>query len=159
MSNWEYAGDVPTSPWRSAMSLPRELSFRNTPEGLRMVQEPVSELEKLRTKRVRWDSKREVLVLDRTRSGRVDFNSRFSRVSEAPLKARDGKIRLHLFIDTSSLEIFASDGRSVISSLLLPGESTDPIQFQSTGASTRVRRLTAWKLKAAVPISPVKEQP
>jgi fructan beta-fructosidase len=27
MSNWDYAKEVPTSPWRSAMSLPRELSL------------------------------------------------------------------------------------------------------------------------------------
>ena len=27
MNNWQYAGDVPCSPWRSAMSLPRELKL------------------------------------------------------------------------------------------------------------------------------------
>jgi fructan beta-fructosidase len=30
MSNWEYAQKVPTTPWRSAMTLPRELSVRKT---------------------------------------------------------------------------------------------------------------------------------
>ena len=34
MSNWEYANKVPTDPWRSAMTLPRELSL----EGDRLVQ-------------------------------------------------------------------------------------------------------------------------
>jgi len=48
MSNWEYANDVPTSPWRSAMSVPRELGLRTTPEGLRLFQRPVRELAKLR---------------------------------------------------------------------------------------------------------------
>ena len=203
MSNWEYAGDVPTSPWRSAMSLPRELSFRNTDEGLRLIQEPVSELQKLRTKRLRlrnasiseanewlrnnsiagtmweidaelevgknpgdfslhllsgvnqetvlrWDSKREVLSFDRTHSGQIDFNPRFSRVSKAPLKAQDGKIRLRCFIDTSSVEVFANEGRSVISSLVLPKDSSESIQFQSIDQTTKVRRLTVWKLKPAV---------
>ena len=28
MNNWSYAGDVPCSPWRSAMTLPRELNLR-----------------------------------------------------------------------------------------------------------------------------------
>ena len=28
MNNWQYAGDVPCTPWRSAMTLPRELSLR-----------------------------------------------------------------------------------------------------------------------------------
>lgn len=29
MNNWQYAGDVPCSPWRSAMTLPRELHLLN----------------------------------------------------------------------------------------------------------------------------------
>lgn len=48
MSNWEYAQDVPTAPWRSAMTVPRELQLRSTPVGLRLVQQPVKELKSLR---------------------------------------------------------------------------------------------------------------
>ena len=49
MSNWQYANDVPTSPWRSAMSVPRELSLRRTPEGLHLVQRPVKEFDSMQT--------------------------------------------------------------------------------------------------------------
>src|SRR6185503_7254763 len=48
MSNWRYANDVPTSPWRSAMSVPRELRLRKTADGARLFQQPVRELKKLR---------------------------------------------------------------------------------------------------------------
>jgi sucrose-6-phosphate hydrolase SacC (GH32 family) len=48
MSNWSYAEAVPTSPWRSAMTVPRALGLRRTPSGLRLTQQPVSELNKLR---------------------------------------------------------------------------------------------------------------
>lgn len=48
MSNWEYAQDVPTAPWRGAMTVPRELTLRSTPEGLRLGQRPVRELIRLR---------------------------------------------------------------------------------------------------------------
>jgi fructan beta-fructosidase len=48
MSNWTYANDVPTSPWRNAMTLPRELALRKTAEGLRLIQKPVRELKKWR---------------------------------------------------------------------------------------------------------------
>ncbi len=48
MSNWNYGNDVPTSPWRSAMSVPRELRLVKTPAGLRLTQSPVSELKSLR---------------------------------------------------------------------------------------------------------------
>src|SRR5690606_8289621 len=42
-----------TSPWRGAMSLPRELKLRQTREGFRLAQEPVRELRKLRGDRDR----------------------------------------------------------------------------------------------------------
>jgi beta-fructofuranosidase/levanase len=48
MSNWDYAQDAPTSPWRSAMSIPREVGLRKTAAGIRLVQKPVRELGRLR---------------------------------------------------------------------------------------------------------------
>lgn len=44
MSNWAYANDEPTSPWRGVQSFPRELGLRRTPDGVRLVQAPVREL-------------------------------------------------------------------------------------------------------------------
>ncbi len=44
MSNWDYAGQTPTSAWRSAMSLPREVSLAQTAKGPRLVQKVVREV-------------------------------------------------------------------------------------------------------------------
>ncbi len=41
MSNWQYAGKLPTSPWRGQMSLPRRLSYVSDATGLALKQEPV----------------------------------------------------------------------------------------------------------------------
>ncbi len=49
MSNWLYANDEPTSPFRGVQSVPRELGLRRLPEGIRLVQRPVAELRALRT--------------------------------------------------------------------------------------------------------------
>jgi sucrose-6-phosphate hydrolase SacC (GH32 family) len=43
-----YASGVPTTPWRSAMTIPRALTLRRTPAGLRLIQQPIAELQKLR---------------------------------------------------------------------------------------------------------------
>jgi fructan beta-fructosidase len=51
MSNWNYAGAIPTSPWRSAMSVPRELSLRTIDGRPLLVQQPVRELRSLRGRR------------------------------------------------------------------------------------------------------------
>lgn len=53
MSNWEYANRVPTSPWRSAMTSPRELSVARTSAGTELRALPVKELDSLRTSDVR----------------------------------------------------------------------------------------------------------
>lgn len=51
MDNWQYAKDLPTSPWRGQMTFPRSLSLRTTPGGLRLVQRPVSQVSVLEEKK------------------------------------------------------------------------------------------------------------
>ncbi len=48
MSNWDYADKVPTAPWRGAMTIPRSLKLVRTPDGIRLAQQPVAELQGLR---------------------------------------------------------------------------------------------------------------
>lgn len=45
MNNWDYANDIPTSPWRSSMALPREVTLSETPDGPRLVQKVVPQIE------------------------------------------------------------------------------------------------------------------
>ncbi|MDD2344437.1 MAG: GH32 C-terminal domain-containing protein, partial [Tolumonas sp.] len=47
MSNWLYANQVPTQSWRSAMTMPQELTLKNTPDGLRLCHAFIRELEAL----------------------------------------------------------------------------------------------------------------
>jgi fructan beta-fructosidase len=46
MNNWQYANRIPSSPWRGAMTLPRELSLARTDAGLRVVQRVPEEVER-----------------------------------------------------------------------------------------------------------------
>jgi sucrose-6-phosphate hydrolase SacC (GH32 family) len=50
ISNWLYANEEPTEIWRGAQSVPRQLSLRRLPDGIRLVQTPVQELTTLRDK-------------------------------------------------------------------------------------------------------------
>ena len=58
MSNWAYGADVPTSPWRSAMSIPREVGLRKTAEGIRLVQKPAREMASLPDRTFRLHGRR-----------------------------------------------------------------------------------------------------
>src|SRR5258708_33607278 len=50
--NGTYARETTTAPWRGAMSIPRELSLRQTSEGLALTQEPIAKLSSLRDKEI-----------------------------------------------------------------------------------------------------------
>ena len=54
MNNWQYAAKLPTAPWRGQMTAPRLLQLREGPEGLRLVQQPVGTIRKLRQNHFSW---------------------------------------------------------------------------------------------------------
>jgi fructan beta-fructosidase len=171
MSNWQYAGDEPTSPWRTAQSLPRELRVKNG----RVVQSPVREVAALRgapvkdISRFRGDSYElqaelrdgaEVhlrkgrdeqtvlglrggeLFLDRTRSGDVSFHKSFAGVQKAPVTP-GGPVRVQVFVDRSSVEVFANHGEVTITDRIFPGPESLGIEI--TG---EVRDLRVWPLRS-----------
>jgi sucrose-6-phosphate hydrolase SacC (GH32 family) len=53
MDNWQYAAQLPTSPWRGQMTFPRSLSLRKTAEGIRLIQQPYRGIEGLEDRNFR----------------------------------------------------------------------------------------------------------
>jgi fructan beta-fructosidase len=54
MNNWAYAEIIPTSVWRGAMTVPRELSLTKTADGIRLIHRPIETLRKLRVLLGMW---------------------------------------------------------------------------------------------------------
>jgi len=52
VNNWAYGNQIPTSPWRGAMSIPRELSLVKTNNGIFLKQQPILGLETIRGKKI-----------------------------------------------------------------------------------------------------------
>jgi len=198
MNNWEYAQDIPTTPWRSAQSLPRMLALRTTSQGIRLVQQPVSELLPLRCPRrtlaaqpvaegstslarqgiagtaleivaefevgtatelglkVRTGEQEETVIgidpragqlfVDRTRSGQVRFHPEFWGRHTAPLPVEDGRVRLHVFVDWSSVEVFAANGEVVVTDQIFPAPESDGVALYARGGAARLVSLEAWPL-------------
>lgn len=48
VNNWNYANDIPVSPWRGAFSLPRRLGVKKTGNQWQLIQEPIAALAGLR---------------------------------------------------------------------------------------------------------------
>ncbi|MEH6992868.1 glycoside hydrolase family 32 protein [Neobacillus drentensis] len=196
MSNWRYANQVPTETWRSAMTLPRELSLATTKAGIRLFQKPVAEVSTIRKETeshpeiavesgstvsipftnalmeitldfekvsssqfgmiiqhseqektvIGYNTVEEQLFVDRTISGEHSFSTSFPAIQEAPLKLDHQRLKLQLFLDTSSIEVFANNGEAAITSLLFPRESNKELILFSNEGTTNVSHLKITEL-------------
>jgi fructan beta-fructosidase len=196
MSNWRYANQVPTKEWRSAMTLPRELSLANTEAGIRLFQQPVAEVSKIRKETesypkmsvesgntvsiplthslmeitiefekvgssqfgftiqhseeektvIGYNAVEEKLFVDRTLSGEHSFSTSFPAIQEASLKLDDQRLRLQVFLDTSSIEVFANNGEAAITSLLFPSVSEQELVLFSNEGTTNVLEVNVTEL-------------
>ncbi|WP_373229357.1 GH32 C-terminal domain-containing protein [Cohnella sp.] len=54
MNNWDYSQSIPTSIWRSSMTLPQEMKLVTTPAGVRLAPTPVAEVNSLRGTSNSW---------------------------------------------------------------------------------------------------------
>ncbi len=54
MNNWLYANEIPTGAWRGQFTLPRRLGLTRRDGKVRLTQQPIHELEALRTPVGRW---------------------------------------------------------------------------------------------------------
>lgn len=57
--------------------------------------------------------------------------------------------RLHIYVDRRSVEVFADDGRSVVSEMVLPKAPLTSLRFLAKGGALKVDKLSAWRLSAA----------
>jgi levanase len=192
MNNWNYANDIPTSPWRGAQSLPRELKLQTIDGTPQIIQFPVQQVADLAQEQyqlklitlpegetvldpkssgksyrlditfkpntaknfgvnvrtgnidrtvIGYDVARGQLYLDRTLSGDVNFNASFPSVERVAVPIRDGKVSLRIYVDWSSVEIFADGGRVAITDQVFPDTASDGIQLFSTGGQAVVENL------------------
>jgi sucrose-6-phosphate hydrolase SacC (GH32 family) len=94
-----------------------------------------------------YDVAKQEVYLDRTRSGNVNFHPDFPSVERAPARLVNGKLKLHIFIDHSIIEVFINDGEQAITDQVFPSDISNKIEFFNEGGETR-KEIRAWKLKS-----------
>ncbi len=95
---------------------------------------------------VGYDARTGNVFIDRTNPENGDFSAYFAKYAVAPLLPQDGLIRLHIYVDQSSVEVFANDGEVSLSAVMFPHSGSTGIELFSEGGSARLTTLQAWAL-------------
>jgi fructan beta-fructosidase len=92
--------------------------------------------------------KEEEIYVDRQKSGLVDFSGLFPQLNKGSLKNRNNTLTLHLFVDNSSMEVFANGGEACISSKIYPDPTSTGIEFFSTKGKVKIKTIKLWELES-----------
>jgi fructan beta-fructosidase len=148
MNNWSYANEIPTSPWRSAQSVPRKLKLRTIDGDPRLVQEPAEELEQLRQRHQRVEGltvgSGEQSLSGEGISGKaleLEATLSVSEANRAGFKVRGGESQETVIgYDTESGEVYVdrTDAGKEDFSAAFPARMTAPLRVEDGEVTLRV---------------------
>ncbi|WP_176586476.1 glycoside hydrolase family 32 protein [Priestia megaterium] len=81
------------------------------------------------------------LILDCSKSGKVEDGVRNTTLRT------NGELSLRIFIDRSSIEVFANEGQTTMTSRIYPTQDRLGIELFANSGDVAVKELTYWKLK------------
>ena len=67
---------------------------------------------------------------------------------DAPLPVHDGRLKLHVFVDASSVEVFVNDGERVFTTLVYPSAASRGVEFFGPVTGAKITSLNVWTLKS-----------
>ena len=155
-----------------------ELTLRTTADGPRLFRNPVREIDLIHATEHRWtdivlkpgdnpladlrgelfDIRADVDLGDATELGLVVRGEpitysvterKLTALGTAPLALVDGRLRLQLLVDRTSIETFADGGRVSLTGCFLPGADSVGLSLFARGGTVRVRSLVVYELRPA----------
>uniref|UniRef100_A0A8R1EGQ4 fructokinase n=1 Tax=Caenorhabditis japonica TaxID=281687 RepID=A0A8R1EGQ4_CAEJA len=101
------------------------------------------------------DASQNEVYVDRSRSGISDFHEHFLGRHAAGLKAVDSNQHMRIYVDYSSVEVFANDGQAVITDMIYPDAGSMGISVQSQNkdlvfASLHIYELSPIRVEGAI---------
>ena len=70
-------------------------------------------------------------------------------IPTSPLAARRGEIELRILVDRSSVEVFADDGRRVITDQVFPSPGSDGVRLFAEAGGVKLERLEVRRMAPA----------
>jgi fructan beta-fructosidase len=103
--------------------------------------------------RIGYDTTTGEVYIDRTASGAVDFDPSFPGVQRAPLALDGGTLRLHILVDSSSVEVYAENTHGeqvVLTDQVFPDPSSTGVDLFADNGTATLRSMQAWQLRSSV---------
>jgi sucrose-6-phosphate hydrolase SacC (GH32 family) len=98
---------------------------------------------------VGYDRESGETFIDRSESG-LSPGEGATSVHAAPLEPdSDGQVKLHIFVDRSSVELFANDGLRTITDVVFPDAESTGVQLYAEGGGVQLEELHIWQLDTA----------
>lgn len=107
----------------------------------------VRKSEKQRTV-IGYNAVRHDLFIDRSKSGITDFSRQITGLQAVPISNSSRLLKLHIFVDRSSVELFADDGKVVITDLIFPLPESSGFDFFVSNGTVELKDLKVWHLKS-----------
>jgi len=172
---------TPKMPFNQGMSLPLELGLRQTSDGPRLTWQPVEELAALRGKRlaefsgplapgsdplarvqgelvelhVEFEPGEATEIRFKLRGISLNYDVKNQEIvvngHHAPAPLHDGKERLVVYVDRTSLEIFAADGLTYVPFPINLDRKDVSLSTFASGGTARFRSLEVYQLKSIWP--------
>ncbi len=170
---------TPGMPFSQMMGLPVELTLRMTEDGPRLLAYPVKEYSALRVKRhtiqaqplkpgenplagMKGDLLDVTAELVPGTAAEIGFNLRGVNIKyetarqelsckdkSAALQATDGKIRLRVMVDRTSVDIFGNDGLVYMPMGVIVPEGNRSLEVYAKGGTAKIMSLQVYALKSA----------
>jgi fructan beta-fructosidase len=93
-----------------------------------------------------YDTETTLLTIDRTNCAKEAIE-KFARKTSVKVEPVNGALRMHFFVDKSSIELFTNDGKEVFTLLTYPGEKQTGMETFARDAGTDMK-LKVWNLKS-----------
>lgn len=93
-----------------------------------------------------YDATRRAIVVNRRASGETAFHPTFTGQRVGPPMAIEGAVRLQIYVDWSSVEVFADDGSVVFTEQVFPSPDSDGVALYARGGDARLVSLQVWEL-------------
>ncbi|KAB8125921.1 DUF1080 domain-containing protein [Gracilibacillus oryzae] len=87
------------------------------------------------------------VFVDRSQSGRKNFSSKFTTLHEAGLEPINQRIKLNIFVDNGSVEVFANDGQVVFSDVIFPDPTSSGLSFYAEEGPVNIVSLKVKAMK------------